>query len=323
MLVAGYGYRAPVASIQQRTLTFGKFNLFNDGANPKGKEEIFTKITTMTRKPLSLTNIYQQNIQRYQKAVKKLSNALRELSWSRLVVFVFSAFLIVLLANNGMTVIVWLVALAGGLGFAFLMRRHNRVTYQKQHTTFLIEINEQEILKRQNKLSNFPDGRAFIRRDHPYVADLDVFGSHSLYQLINRTTTESGSACLAEWLSKPAAKEVIVDRQQAVQELTPKLAWRQEFQASGRHFTNSQSDFRKLLAWLDEPVQLLPYATKYLAVSIILALLTTLSLLYHFRFAYASELHSQHASAHRYVDCQFVVSEKDKTRGRRHYRQHP
>ena len=234
-------------------------------------------------------NPYQQNIAKHQETVERLSKKLTELSWSRVVVFVFSAFFIVVLASSGMAAAVWLLLLIGGGSFAFLMKQHNQAAYQKQHATFLIEINEQEILRQQNQLATFPNGRAFIQRDHPYVADLDVFGSHSLYQLLNRTTTESGGERLAGWLSEATSSAEIIDRQRAVQELTPKLAWRQEFQAAGQHFTNSQSDFRKLLAWLDEPVHLLPHATKYRAVSVILAVLTTLALLYHMRFAYASD----------------------------------
>ena len=234
-------------------------------------------------------NPYQQNIAKHQETVERLSKKLTELSWSRVVVFVFSAFFIVVLASSGMAAAVWLLLLIGGGSFAFLMKQHNQAAYQKQHATFLIEINEQEILRQQNQLAAFPNGRAFIQRDHPYVADLDVFGSHSLYQLLNRTTTESGGERLAGWLSEAASEAVIRERQRAVQELMPKLAWRQEFQAAGQHFTNSQSDFRKLLAWLDEPVHLLPHATKYRAVSVILAVLTTLALLYHMRFAYASD----------------------------------
>ncbi len=234
-------------------------------------------------------NPYQQNVEKHQKTVERLSKKLTELSWSRVVVFVFSAFFIVLLASNGVAIMVWLVALGGGIGFAILMKEHNQATYQKQHATFLIEINEQEILRQQNQLATFPNGRTFIRRDHPYVADLDVFGSHSLYQLLNCTTTESGRERLAGWLSEAASEAVIRKRQQAVQELAPKSEWRQEFEAAGKHFTNSQSDFRQLLAWLEEPVHLLPHATKYRVVSVILAVLTTLALLYHMRFAYASD----------------------------------
>ncbi|MEO0334737.1 MAG: DNA mismatch repair protein MutS, partial [Bacteroidota bacterium] len=234
-------------------------------------------------------NIYQTNKDTHQATIEKLASKLQELSWSRLVAFVFSVFLIVLFAQMGVIALVFIVALVGGFGFAMLMKQYNSVAYQKKQATFLAEINEQEIQRLQNNLSQFPDGQTFNKPTHPYVADLDVFGTHSLYQLINRATTESGHECLSKWLSEPATKEVIIERQEAVKELSPQLAWRQEFQASGMHFTNAKSDYRKLIDWLEMPAQLLPHRNKYLVISIVLAALTTSTLLYHFLYAYASD----------------------------------
>ena len=175
------------------------------------------------------------------------------------------------------------------LGFGLLIKRHNQVVYLKRHTTFLKEINEFEVFKLENKLSDFPTGQTFINRDHPYVSDLDIFGPHSLFQLLNRTTTESGNLCLAEWLSESASKDVILERQQAIKELTPKLDWRQHFQALGMHFKNSKSDFNKLLAWIEKPVKLLPNQSKYLIVCISLSVLSTLAVFYYIIHAYSTD----------------------------------
>ncbi|MEM8969198.1 MAG: DNA mismatch repair protein MutS [Bacteroidota bacterium] len=234
-------------------------------------------------------NIYQTNKEKHQVSIEKLASKLQELSWSRLVAFVFSVFLIVLFAQMGVIILVFIVALMGGFGFAILMKQYNSVAYQKKQAAFLAEINEQEIQRLHNNLSQFPDGQTFNKPIHPYVADLDVFGNHSLYQLINRATTESGHECLSKWLSEPATKEAIIERQEAVKELSPQLAWRQEFQASGMHFTNAKSDYRKLIDWLETPAKLLPQRNKYLVISITLGVLTTLALLYHFLYAYASD----------------------------------
>ena len=175
------------------------------------------------------------------------------------------------------------------LGFGLLIKRHNQVVYLKRHTTFLKEINEFEVFKLENKLSDFPTGQTFINRDHPYVSDLDIFGPHSLFQLLNRTTTESGNLCLAEWLSESASKDVILERQQAIKELTPKLDWRQHFQALGMHFKNSKSDYNKLLAWIEKPVKLLPNQSKYLIVCISLSVLSTLAVFYYIIHAYSTD----------------------------------
>jgi ABC-type multidrug transport system fused ATPase/permease subunit len=234
-------------------------------------------------------NNYQHNIHQYRLSALALANSLKNLSVARIAAFVFSIIFIVVFANARMVALLFFVVPLCVFAFVFLLKRYNRVAYQKAHATFLKEINEQEVLRLENKLSPFPTGQAYVNPHHPYVADLDIFGPHSLFQLINRTTTESGSARLAAWMSASAPKALILNRQEAVKELAPLLDWRQDFQATGMHHRNEKSEYNKLLAWLEKPVQLLPNRTKYLATGITLALLTTLALLYHFIYAYTSD----------------------------------
>lgn len=232
---------------------------------------------------------FQSNIQQYQSASLRLTQVLNRLSTLRLIAFVFSLILVVILANERWGTLLLTVSSLCVLVFGLIIKRYNQVAYLRRHTTFLKEINENEVLKRENKLSGFPTGQAYTSRDHPHVADLDVFGPHSLFQLLNRTTTESGNVCLAEWLSVPASKEMILERQEAIQELTPKLAWRQDFQASGMHFRNTKSDYNKLLAWIEKPVELLPNKSKYLLACILLSLLSTSSAIYYSIHAFTSD----------------------------------
>ena len=220
-------------------------------------------------------NIYQNNIQQHKTAILALEEDLKRLSVLRLIVFIFSAIIIVVLANERQLMPLFVVVPVAAIGFGLLVNRYNEVESLKRHTTFLKEINEQEILRLENKLSGFPTGQTFIDRDHSYVSDLDIFGSHSLFQLINRTTTESGHILLAEWLSAPAAKNVILERQQAVKELSPRLDWRQQFQAAGMNFRHTISDYNRLLAWVEKPIQLLPHQLKYLLAIIPLSVLST------------------------------------------------
>lgn len=227
-------------------------------------------------------NPYQNNILEYEVKAVQLGKVLKRLSVLRVLTFVFSIALIVFLVYKGLPNFIWIVAPLCTLGFILLIKRYNRIAYQKQHAAFLQEINEGEVLRLENKLSAFPTGQAYSQRDHPYVADLDIFGTHSLYQLINRTTTESGSGCLAAWLSEPASREIILERQQAIEELSPQLEWRQNFQASGLHYSNAKSDYQKLLSWIEKPVELLPHQAKYLFVCGGLAVLSTAAAIYAF-----------------------------------------
>jgi len=220
-------------------------------------------------------HIYKSKIQEYKAAISKSDATLKQLSALRLGIFVLSIFFIILFINlrfvSGLSLLVP-ICLAG---FGYVVNRYNRARYQRRHCEFLLEINEQEILRLDDKFSDLPNGQAFSNPDHAYVSDLDIFGSHSLFQLINRATTESGRILLAAWLSESVPKDAILQRQQVIRELAPKLEWRQDFQASGMHHNNTKSDYNKFLAWIEKPVRLLPKQSKYLIFSIVLSILAT------------------------------------------------
>ncbi|MCE7040864.1 MutS-related protein [Dyadobacter sp. CY312] len=226
-------------------------------------------------------HIFQNKIEKYGSELAKLGSVLSKLSLIRLIVFILSFGLVVFLANKRFVVPVLLLIPLFLLGFTWLIKYFQKLSFQKKHIEFLKQINENELLRQQNKFSGFPTGERFIDRNHDYASDFDIFGSHSLFQLINRSTTESADQLLARWLSEPAPETVILERQKAIKELSAKLDWRQNFQASGMHHQNAKSDYNKLLAWIEKPVDLLPRQSKYLIISIILSAISTASLIYY------------------------------------------
>ena len=56
---------------------------------------------------------------------------------------------------------------------------------------------------------------------------------HHLFQYINRCTSEQGKKLFAGWLLDPASSEIIVERQEAVKELSQQFEWRQQLQSYG------------------------------------------------------------------------------------------
>lgn len=102
-----------------------------------------------------------------------------------------------------------------------------------EHTYHLTTINESEIRALQHDYFQFNDGKEFIPKEHFYANDLDIFGHASLYQYINRTSSEMGNRRLADWLLNPSDMDTITQRQLAIKELTQKNEWRQELQAAG------------------------------------------------------------------------------------------
>ncbi|MFY0592308.1 MutS-related protein [Roseivirga sp.] len=207
--------------------------------------------------------------------ILSLEEITKRYSFLRLASFIISFIVIIALANERLITWVWIVTPLSVFTFTYLLVRYNQFNNQKQKETHLKEVNENELLRLSNELSKFPTGTQYLKENHAFIADLDVFGPHSVFQLLNRTTTESGSERLANWLSKSADKETINDRQEAIQDLKPKLKWRQQFEVSGLSYKNTESDYQKLLKWFDIPEQLLPKQTLYLSASISLGVIST------------------------------------------------
>ncbi|TXD82889.1 DNA mismatch repair protein MutS [Subsaximicrobium wynnwilliamsii] len=220
--------------------------------------------------------IYRDNIKLNAAKLVRLSKLLNRYSWLRLFFFIISTAILISLFIFNLITAIFIAFPILILGFALVIKHHDKIAYLKKQTSFLKTINESEILREECDLEAFDPGDEFINQNHPYSADLDVFGQHSIFQLVNRTTTESGAMLLSEWLSDPAPNHEIYDRQEAIKELSQKLDWRQGFQASGMHFQNKNSDYFKLLAWVEKPATLLKNQHLYIAAAISLPVLLVL-----------------------------------------------
>jgi DNA mismatch repair ATPase MutS len=87
----------------------------------------------------------------------------------------------------------------------------------------------------------------------PLARDLDLFVRASLFQLTCTASTPEGRATLARWLLQPAPTAEIVERQQAMRELSQLLDWRQEFEFRGAKDGGHFDDPAEFLAWAEGP----------------------------------------------------------------------
>lgn len=137
--------------------------------------------------------------------------------------------------------------------FYQFMKWHQRILHTAQHNEELAKINGLEVLALDHDFSHFHAGAHFLEMEHPYALDLDLFGEHSLFQYINRTSTEIGRQRLARYLTHPSSTLVVQARQLAIKELQEKIDWRQNFQAFGRETTDDPTHLQALLSWLEDP----------------------------------------------------------------------
>jgi DNA mismatch repair ATPase MutS len=118
----------------------------------------------------------------------------------------------------------------------------------------LIEINHQEIKALTGDYNDFAPGDEFMDYHHEYSYDLDIFGKHSIFRMLNRTATPLGKIRLAEHLKNPVSDSRITrEKQQAVRELAPDVSWRQEFLATAREADWEQGKALKIADWLIAP----------------------------------------------------------------------
>jgi hypothetical protein len=95
-------------------------------------------------------------------------------------------------------------------------------------------------------------GTEFLDPHHPYVADLDMFGVGSLFELVNAAHTQIGRTTLAAWLLEPASLEEIAARQQAIKEMSPKVDFRERLgflAAEAQTWIPTES----LISWARQP----------------------------------------------------------------------
>ena len=180
------------------------------------------------------------------------------LSRWRLATFLPALALLALAVDRGLP---WVFVAAGTLLFAFavLVVRHARVDERAAWYEALRVVNERAVARIHRDWDQMPVGAGHAA-NHPYADDLDIFGRASLYQWLGPAATEAGASTLARWLLTPASPGEIRLRQQAVDELAPRVEWREQLAAHGAVNTESTPlPIGAFLTWCESRVPPLPY----------------------------------------------------------------
>ncbi len=221
-------------------------------------------------------HIYRSRIATCETEIASIKKRSNWYSLFRLLSFAAAIFLLVKLLSVNIYVAIG-SALAAISILLLFVNRSSKLSSRKKLLEELHAINKLEINALRSDFSDLDRGQPYIDPEHPYTSDLDIFGERSLFQYLNRTSIAKGRECLAGWLSRPAEPAIIVERQQAVAELSDKLDWRQEFYASGRLSKETEQDYEALIAWLSTRPMMLGNRI-YRSMLILLPLLTISSL---------------------------------------------
>jgi hypothetical protein len=199
----------------------------------------------------------------------------QQLGFVKLALAALAAIMFVLALNSAIASVLWLFVPLAAL--TFLEKFHARVVAAMRQSKRIIAFYERGIARLENRwMGEGESGQEFLDARHSYARDLDLFGNGSLYELLCTARTAAGKNILAQWLLGPAPVEEIEDRQQAIQELTPRLNFREDLAVSGEEI-RSRARAEALLAWAETPPVLRPMPAR--AVAFLLSILWLLSLL--------------------------------------------
>ena len=137
--------------------------------------------------------------------------------------------------------------------FALLVKKHSVLYDKREYYKNLKTINNNEIHNILYRSNLYPDGFSWNDEKHPYSADLDIFGSGSLFHLLNRTATHAGSQKLARWIGGSASLAEIQNRQEAVKELAKKKEWAQDIRARLLFHLQKDEELTRFFAFLEKP----------------------------------------------------------------------
>jgi hypothetical protein len=198
---------------------------------------------------------YQSKSETYAAKLRQVSQKIKRFAWFRLLAFLLIILPFIVWGWNG-----WLTAVPMGifsLLFFFLIKMNIQFLNQKKKFEVLKKIADDELLALQHKFSHFENGSDFLDTDHFYAYDLDIFGEDSIYQFLNRTSTQSGREKLGSWLKNPSLqKEDIEKRQEAVKELSVIPNWRLHFLANGHLFRETKELSDEIKAWSDTELEI-------------------------------------------------------------------
>lgn len=199
----------------------------------------------------SAEQVYKGQIQELNKVLKRLIKRRSFFGWLRLFIFIATAIISYkVFIGAGLWGLLPLIVGFGLFIYFILIDADNSSEIQNART--LIRINEEEIRILNDDYFHRYDGSKFLPALHDYADDLDLFGKASVFQWANRCASEQGKELFARNLLQALSIEKIRERQEAIKELAPTPAWRQQLQSFSEQTILTIATEEKTKQWLQE-----------------------------------------------------------------------
>ncbi|KQM75982.1 DNA mismatch repair protein MutS [Pedobacter sp. Leaf216] len=178
---------------------------------------------------------YDQNIKQVIADIDQTKKLIDQLSFIRIGLFVAEIILFIFLvqsADDELRTLIQIGLLVPVIIFALVVRRQSILDRENDYKKQLLWVYENESNILNGTENGYDAGKNFQSELHPYSSDLDIFGSASLFALVNRCSTKSGNDLLAKSFAEKPVKNNIIQRQEAVREMVAKIADTFSFRAN-------------------------------------------------------------------------------------------
>ena len=179
-----------------------------------------------------LRAVYGRRLGERTRALEKWTRWDHRVADARLVVFV-SALIAAYLVYQGGGKGGWWLAAMGGL-FVGLVLSHEPISRAADRARRAVGFYSKGLARLDGQWAGTGiEGLEYLDFEHPYAADLDLFGKGSMFERLCTARTKGGEAMLASWLLAPASREEIHERHEAIDELRPRLDLREDLELLG------------------------------------------------------------------------------------------
>jgi hypothetical protein len=201
--------------------------------------------------PADIGTVYRERLSERRRRLGHCTRLDKRVADFRLLVFCV-AVVLVFLIHGGAKISPWWVALPAGL-LVCLIFWHEPLRRALDRARRAVDFYSKGLARLDgNWTATGVTGSRYLDLDHPYAADLDLFGVGSLFELLCTARTRAGEDALSGWLLAPASPEVIQERHAAIRELRPRLDLREDLELLGVE-VQAGIDPAALSAWSRAP----------------------------------------------------------------------
>ncbi|MFI5458951.1 MAG: DNA mismatch repair protein MutS [Isosphaerales bacterium] len=179
-----------------------------------------------------LRAVHERRLAERNEALERWTKLDRRVADGRLAV-VCAGIVLAVLVYRGWGASAWWLTLPGAV-FVALVFSHEPIRRAGDRARRAVQFYSRGLARLDGRWAGMGvTGLDYLDLEHPYAADLDIFGVGSLFERLCTARTRAGEETLAKWLLAPASPVAIHERHTAISELRPRLDLREDLELLG------------------------------------------------------------------------------------------